>query len=161
MDRPRAALGLVTSLILCVALLTGPALGFFPVPEKEGLDAATLGTGNASISVLDLPDRASIRKGGGVYTLRVSDATLSVTNVTGQPILVYRIDIEGMGYSRGSLTVLESGFSNQVSVQLSRSTLDASDVRETSYPATLRVLLRGDGPDRTIAEKNVTVRVQR
>jgi len=162
MDVPRAVVLATAGAVVFLALLTGPA-GPLTVPA-DGSFGADLATGNATVADVEFPDDPTIASGqyeAGQFVLRVGDVAVRVSDVTGRPLLVYKLDVRGLDYTRSSLTVLEPGMEGRRTVPLSRATLEESAVERDTYAGELRLVLRGDGPDRTVATRNVTVVVQR
>lgn len=163
MNDARAVVLATVSVVLVVTLLTGPAVGLLTVSSPGTFGGSDLGTGNATISHVTFPDDPTLqagRYGTEGYVLRTGDVRVDIAHVTGRPMLIYKLEVEGISYTRSSLIVLEPGTTGTRSVQLSRDTLAASAVERDSYPGQLRLVLRGDGPDRVVAAENVTVTVQ-
>lgn len=164
MDDVRAVVLATAGVIVALTLLTGPLIGIFSVPAEGGLGGEGLATGNATLSEIRFPEDPTITAGqyeAGQYVLRTGDVGVRVSNVTGRPLLSYKLEVEGLDYTRSSLIVLEPGMEGPRSIQLARATLAASAVDRDSYPGELRLILRGDGSDREIAATNVTVTVRR
>lgn len=164
MDDARAVVLATGAVVVLLTLLTGPAIGVIAVPSDEGLGGAGLATGNATLTEVEFPADPTLSAGqyeAGQFVLRTGDVGIRVANVTGRPLLTYKLDVHGLDYTRSSLTVLEPGMAGRRSIQLSTDTLPAEAVNRGAYPGELRLILRGDGPDREIAARNVTVTVQR
>mgnify|MGYP006298861161 CR=1 FL=1 len=162
MDVARAVVLVTAGAVVFLALLTGPA-GPLTVPA-DGSFGAGLATGNASVAGVEFPDDPTLSGGryeAGQFVLRVGDVAVRVSDVTGRPLLVYKLDVRGLEYTRSSLTVLEPGMEGSRAISLSRATLEGSSVTRDAYPGELKLVLRGDGPDRSVATRNVTVSVQR
>lgn len=164
MDDARAVVLATAGVVVVLTLLTGPWVGLIAVPADGGLGGEGLATGNATLTDVEFPGDPTISTGqyeAGQFVLRTGDVGVRVSNVTGRPLLSYKLEVEGLDYTRSSLIVLEPGMEGPRSIQLARATLPASAVDRDSYPGELRLILRGDGPDREIAATNVTVAVQR
>ncbi|MEF8776736.1 MAG: hypothetical protein V5A43_09585 [Haloarculaceae archaeon] len=164
MDVGRALVLATGAIVVVCTLLTGPHVGIIGVQADGGLGGDDLATGNATLTEVDFPENPTISAAqydAGQFILRTGDVGIRVSNVTGRPLLVYKLDIRGLDYTRSSLTVLDPGRAGRRSIQLTRVTLSADAVEGDSYPGELRLILRGDGPDREIATRNVTVTVQR
>jgi hypothetical protein len=165
MTSERQAVWTVVAVIIAGALLSGPMVaGVDLSPEAEaGAETGPApGTGTATVEVVTAPEVATLRKGSfgadAPYTLRVPDATIRLSNVTGGPLLVYKLRIRGLGYSRGTTHFLDEAAAGQRSVSLKKTTLDTTPTQE-QYQAELLLLLRGDGPERTLYRGTVTVEV--
>lgn len=162
MDVGRAIVLTTACVIGLATLLTGPAIGFFDVRPANSFTSDELGTGEASVTAVEFPGNPTLSDGTGdsnQYVLRTGDVEVNVANVTGQPMLVYKLEIHGMGYTKSSLTVLDTGMSGPQAIQLSRATIHRETVTAETYPSELRLVFRGDGPDRVVGSTNVTVQV--
>lgn len=163
MDEMRAAVYTVAGFILLVTLVSGPLVGLVDLThEPPGCDAP-LGSGSATITVESLPDRATISKGqfgADTYYLDVPDGAVTVSNVSGQPLLAYDLSIRELGLSVGPTLFLCSGQSPSQSLTIQRLTLDEAEIQADSYDATLTLVLRGDGAEVVVREKPITVEVE-
>lgn len=164
MDPERLAVAGVVATVLVVSLLSGPLVAgvdLSPTPTDDGPPPQT---GNATVGVLSTPDSVRLEKGSfgadAPYTLYVPDATVGISNVTGGPLLVYKLRIPELGYSRGTTLFLDDSSTGTRSVALEQTTLD-EELPEDQYRGELLLLLRGDGPERTLSRGNVTVEVKR
>jgi hypothetical protein len=154
----------VVAVILLLTALTSTVFGLYSVPAESTFSSGELGTGTATVDEVTLPDDPVITSGkyeAGQYTLRTGDAVVRLSDVTGRPFLVYKLSLDGMGYTRTSLLVLGPGDEGIRRVQLTAATIPESKVTRDTYRGELQLILRGDGPERTIAAANVTVDVQR
>jgi hypothetical protein len=147
------------SLILLVTAATGTPL--WTVPEM-GANQAPLGQGTASVSVVSMPDTATLdpgRQGGDVYYLRVPDATVEISQLRGNPILTYSIDIDGLGYSTSSVNALATTGEGQASLSISDVALEGDRLTQDRYEGELRLVLRGDGDEQVVYSEPITVEV--
>lgn len=163
MDPERLAVVGAVATVFAVSVLSGPLVAgvdLSPTPDSGPPPQ----TGNATVEVLDTPDTARLEKGSfgadAPYTLTVPDATVRLSNVTGGPLLVYKLRIPELGYTRGTTLFLDSSSTGTRSVELEQTTVD-KDLSEDRYRGELLLLLRGDGPQRTLSRGNVTVEVVR
>jgi hypothetical protein len=163
MNHDRAAIAVVVAVVLAVSLLSGPLVAgvdLSPTPD-EGPPPQT---GDATVAVVSTPDTARLDRGSfgadAPYTLVVPDATVRLSNVTGGPLLVYKLRIRALGYTRGTTHFLDPSSAGTRAVGLDRTTLE-EDLAQDRYEGELLLLLRGDGPERTLYRGNVTVRVER
>lgn len=164
MDLDRLVVGTVVLTILVASVLSGPLVAgvdFTPTPDDAGPAPQT---GNATVEVVSVPETASLEKGAfksdAPYTLLVPDATVRLSDVTGGPLLVYKIRIPELGYSRGTTHFLDSSMHGQRSIGVDQTTLQ-EEFSQDQYRGEILLLLRGDGAERTIYHGNVTVEVQR
>lgn len=161
MDTERLAVAGVVATVLLVSLLSGPLVaGIDLSPPPDELQSAQ--TGNATVDVVSAPENARLERGAfgaeAPYTLTVPDATVIISNVTGRPLLVYKVRIPELGYQRGTTHFLDASAEGRRSLNLESATLE-EELSQDSYRGELFVILRGDGPERTIYRGNVTVEV--
>ncbi|WP_340100243.1 hypothetical protein [Salinibaculum salinum] len=159
MDRGALVVSIVTAIILLATAATGTPL--WTVPEA-GADQAPLGQGSASVSVVSMPDTATLdpgRQGGDVYYLRVPDATVDVSQLRGNPILTYSIDIDGLGYSTSSVNALANTGEGQTSLSISDVALEEDRLTQDRYEGELRLVLRGDGEETVVYSEPITIEV--
>lgn len=155
--------------IIGAAVLVGPVFGI-PTDTRDGgcsVDAP-IGTGNASVSVRDLPDTAVIERmdfGSDLYELHVGDAAVAADDVRGRPTVAYKLAVDLTDGARaiGSTAIL-SRCQDVSSISIDDSSLEPDRVENESYDGTLTVTYRGsrNGEDieTELAEKNVTVEVR-
>jgi hypothetical protein len=161
MTSGRAVVLAAVGAIVLVTAASGTPL--WTVPEK-GAGQAPLGEGTASVSVVSAPEQATLepgRQGGNVYYLRVPDTEVEVSQLRGNPLVSYSIDIDGLGYSRSSVTGLGTVGDGTARLSLSEDTLDGNRLEQTEYDGRLRLVLRGDGGEQVLYDEPITVEVQR
>jgi hypothetical protein len=159
MKPARATVAAAIGIIVLVTAATATPL--LTIPEG-GLGASPPGTGNATVAVVSVPEDVTLdpgRQGGEVYYLRVPDATVEVTDLRGNPTLVYAVDIDALGYSRSSIHFLESAGEGRLGLALSETTLDPERLDRGAYDARIELVLRGEAGKRTIYRGNATVEV--
>lgn len=161
MDDARVAVYAAVALILGTALVSGPLVGAVDF-TREREDTFAPGSGSADVSVVSTPERARLDRGSfgsGAYNLRVPDATVQIAAVSGQPMLVYKIRIPDLGYTRGTAHFLDSSSEGRMTVSIEEDALDPDDIDRDSYPGELVVLVRADGGDEVLYRGPVTVEV--
>lgn len=162
MDLDRLVVGTVVLTIITVSLLSGPLVAGVDLTPTSESDGPAPQTGNATVDIVSVPETTRLEKGAfksdAPYTLIVPDATVRLSEVTGGPFLVYKIRIPELGYTRGTTHFLDSSMSGQRSLELDQTTLD-KEFSQEAYRGEILLLLRGDGPERTLYRGNVTVEV--
>lgn len=151
----------VAGFVVLVAVATSPYVGLVSIPEGGLGGGGVPGTGSADIAVVSAPDRATLQadRFSEVHTLRVPAAELSVSAVTGEPLLTMSVEIPSLGYQRSSLYAIADQAETNRSFHVERSTIDSSAIDRESYPGTLRIVLR-DGDGRTVVyEDRISIRV--
>lgn len=160
MNTERGVVYGVIGLVLATTLVSGPLVGavdFTTAPEQR-----SFGSGNATVGDVSLPSSTEItsgRFGSGEYYVLVPDATLTVANVTGTPLLAYQFSIPALGYSRSTTHFVTSSDTGTYELSLKRDAIEPSRVENRSYDGTVTVFLRSNESERRLAERNVTVEV--
>lgn len=162
MDQMRAVVYGVTAIIVAVTLASGPLVGAVDLTGQPGCEPSGE-SGTADIEVQSLPEQATITTGqfgSGTYYLSIPDAVISVSNVSGHPLVSYDMSIPAMGRQTGTTTFLCPSVSGQQTLSISRLTLD-SPPEQSEYEATLRITLEERDGDTVVREKPITIEVQR
>jgi hypothetical protein len=141
---------LVVSVILAAMLLTGPLIGIADV---------TRGPGWADITVDSTPETV-VTTPTGEDTMRISaaPAEVSINDVTGSPLVTYRVEIPELGISLMDV-VTPSADDDQLTLALTNHTVSASRLEQQEYPATVRVTINSGDRQAVIHRKNVTMEV--
>jgi hypothetical protein len=111
--------------------------------------------------VVSTPDELTIRLGDtgqDIYYLTIPPAKVTVSNLIKNPILVYKLSIDEIGYTKNSVTPLAPPGEGTHDIQLSDSQFRADRIESDSYIGDLSLILRGDN-EVIVLEKSVTVRV--
>lgn len=162
MARSRTLVYAAVGCILAVTLVSGPlvpAVDFTRAAPEQG----TIGEGNATVEVVSAPDRARLARGSygsGSYYLRVPDATVRLTDVTGQPMLVYKLRLPSEGYTRATTHFVSAAQAGPYALSLDRDSWMPEDVERDRYEGELLIHLRNGDGDRTVYRGNVTVEVE-
>jgi len=167
MEPHRIAVYATVAVVVAVAVASGPLVGAVDLTrERTGsgdAGAGVPGEGSVDVAVESLPDTATLDRGAygaGAYTLRVPDARVRLANVTGQPMVVYKIELRALGYSRGTVHFVTADNAGQFTLGLDRDSLAPDDIDRERYEGRLTVLVRADG-ERIVERRTVTVHVRR
>jgi len=164
MEETRLAVYGVVGVVLVVTLVSGPLVGAVDLTQEPTGCMEPVGSGSATVEVDTLPDSATISKGqfgAKAYYLNVPDGSVTVTNVTGQPILSYTISIPELSRTAGPTLFLCADQSSQQTLSIQRLTIDENTLDDETYDATLTLVLRGDGEEVLVREQSISVEVQR
>lgn len=147
--------------IVLVTLATGP-LSAIQVPEGGLAGQESLGEGNATITVEQFPERATLteREYEDLYYLETPDTTVRYSNVSGAPILVYSVSVEEIGFSRGQTYVVTPEKDGHHRLSVGRETMDANRIEQQEYTGTLELVLHTNGKQRMIANRSIVVGVE-
>lgn len=164
MELHRIAVYATVAVVVAVAVASGPLVGAVDLTRErdDPGDAGSPGEGSVDVTVLSLPDRATLDRGAygaAAYTLRVPDARVRLANVTGQPMVVYKIELRELGYSRGTVHFVTADQAGPFSLELERDSLSPDDVTRDRYEGRLTVLVRADG-ERIVERAAITVDVR-
>lgn len=164
MHRTHVAGAVLLAACFGVALAAGP-YGADIRSLTTGEDRDAYATGGMDATVLDTPDTVRLDRytenGTVRYRLLVPPATVGVANVSGRPVLTYKLRIGGIGHTRGTAHVLSEAQEGEFRTTLDASTLAAERIENRSYSGDLTLVVRSDRGTRRIHEGNVTVRVDR
>lgn len=160
--RPKtAAPYLAVVFILTVIIVTGPLF-----QEYQFGNAATgaIADGSANVTIIDAPtaDGVSLTKGAfgsGRYILRAPSIVVDVSNVTGRPMLTYKVEATNLGFSRSAYIVLGPDKTGRHEITFKEETFAPARVTNDSYIVELSIVLRASGK-RTLYSENVTVPVE-
>ena len=161
MDVTRATVAGTAAVILLVTVAT--ATPFVSVPAG-GFGADSPGEGTAMVTVVSAPDHVRLdpgRQGGGVYYLRVPDATIEVERLHGNPILSYSVSIDELGYKRSAVHLLGRAGEGRLSLSLADDTIDGDRLEHDTYEAQVELVVRGSEGERTVYAGNASVEVGR
>jgi hypothetical protein len=160
MERSRVAVYATVAVIVAVTVASGPLVGAVTVPEG-GVSGPAPGTGNATVSVVSMPDRVTLEPGAydtDVYYLEVPDAVVDVSAVTGKPVLTYSLSVPELK-SRSSVFFLQPGEQGRTELSMDRLSFDPAAVDREQYTGELRLVLRGSGGKLTLYSEPVVVEV--
>ena len=159
MERERATVWGVVSLVVVTTLVSGPLVGAVDLTTEPEMD---FGTGSMTVDSVTLPDRATLsvgRFGAGEYTLRVPDASVEISAVDGRPLLVYRLSIRERGYTRSTVHFVSQKNVGTYPLSLSDDSFDRASVANDSYQGRLEVIARANERSRVITAQQITVEV--
>jgi len=149
--------------VAAVIIVGGIAASGLVDLTDQPADRSDIGEGELKASDVSLPETATLqrdRHGGGVYYLRVPDATVRIDRLSGQPILTYKIRIPQLGHSRESAFFVDENSEERLSLSLEKDTLPPEEITAESYDGELRVVVRSNDGSRVLERRNITVQVQ-
>lgn len=151
----------VAGFVALVALLTGPHVGVLGIPEGGLGGAVDPGTGTASVEVLSGPEVATLEPEtyGDVHYLRIPDATVDVSSVSGAPLLTLSLDIPELGFQRSTVFTIARGGQRTRSYGVSRVAIESNRIDRRTYEGQLRIVLQDDRGRTVLYEEPITIRV--
>lgn len=156
MSTDRVVAGAVVACIVGLTLATGPV-----GPIDIGTDSGGLedpGTGSATVEVVSAPDEIALEPsndGQELLHLSVPSTTISVSNVTGNPILTYTMNLDEIGLSTDTLRFLGQTEKREFELTKDRRTFQPHEVQNLTE-AELSVTLRGENL-KTVFERTIPV----
>lgn len=162
MDSIRASVAVVTVAVITISVISGPLVGGLDL-TPESWTGSNPGSGNVSVSVKSTPESATLRRisGRDTYRLEVPSATVNVGSVSGRPLIVYKLRLREIGYTRSTILFLNSSRVGQQNIKIEPGTTRISPPVEDTYTGELLILIRSDAGERELYEGNVTVEVTR
>ncbi|MFC7227740.1 hypothetical protein N0B31_10025 [Salinirubellus salinus] len=167
MQAGRLAATLTVAVVLVTSLLSGPLVGaadLSPAPEVD--DSFGPGQGSMNVTVHSVPDEARLVQsdfGAGAYFLRLDSADVTLSNVVGQPILVYKLRVSGLVFVSSRNTFVTEADEGRMTVPFAEDTVQRERVNESveEYPAEIVVGVLANDEERVVHRTNVTVEVKR
>lgn len=156
MNRSRGAVWAVVIFVLVTAVLTGPAVQGVDVTREP----KSFSDGDALVANVDLLEAPALepgRFGTAVHYLRGTAVRTTVSEVTGSPRLVLRVEAPALDYDETATTVLKDGERGQRRLSIDDAIVEEDAVPEA--PVTVRTTVRVqsfDG-DRLVHRVNHTV----
>jgi len=157
---------LTVFIILGGALAAGPVFG---IPASTCTVDAPIGTGQASVSLTELPDSAVLERsrfGAEKWRLRIDPAQVDIGSVTGRPTVTYKLRVEGddLGLAAAATAIL-SKCTETSRLVIEDSQYPSHTLDQETYAGTITVTYRGshrgDPIERELVSKNISVRVKR
>jgi hypothetical protein len=168
---PRHYLTVLTGLtILIFTVIAGPVFGIPTASSDSSCNVETpIGTGQASVSVTDLPDSAVLERsrfGAKAWHLDVDPARVDVGPVSGRPTVTYKLRVEGRDLAMATASTAILNRCNDTSrLVIDEHEFSPRTLEQDSYTGTIKVTYRGSRGDEDVEErlatKNITVRVER
>jgi hypothetical protein len=167
MQAGRLAATLVVAVVLVTSLLSGPLVGatdLSPAPEID--DSFGPGQGSMNVTIHSVPDEARLVQsdfGAGAYSLKMAPADVTLSNIRGQPILVYKLRVSGLVFVSSRNTFVNESDKGRMSVPFADDTVQRERVNESveQYPAEIVIGVLANDEERVVHRTNVTVEVKR
>jgi hypothetical protein len=140
----RVVAGVAVVCILGLTLATGPA-GPLEVGTEDGFEDP--GSGTATVEVVSEPGTVALeRSASGQDTLHLSvpTTTVAVSNVTGNPLLSYKLALDEIGFATDKITRLGQSGEGEFELEIDRRTFRSQEVANVTEAA-LTLTLRADG----------------
>ncbi|WP_254274019.1 hypothetical protein [Haloarcula marina] len=159
MDYSRAAVLGVAIVVLVTAAVSGPLVPGVTLTTERSV---AYGEGTANVSSATLPDRATLERGSfgqRGYYLTVPPGTVQFDALTGTPMLVYRLNIDDIGYTRSTVHFLDASVAERYEVTMDADNFAPERIDRQTYRGTIGVVVEDSRSRRLVAERNLTVEV--
>jgi hypothetical protein len=160
MDVQRSLPALAAGVILVVSVLSGPLFGAVDLSPTES--RAAPGDGSATVEVVSVPDGGRLAPTGYTdagYLLSLPAATVEVSNLSGNPMVVYKLRIREVGYVASTTHFLGGEHEGQQALTLEGAVLNRTSLPRESYRGELLVVKRTHEHETVLHRGNVTLRV--
>ena len=150
----------VVAIIAVTAVAFGPLVAGVSLADEREVTFGNEGT--ILFESAELPSMATIQQpsyGAANYYLTVPAATVTLGGVSGQPTLVYTVEIPALGYQRSSTYLLDTATGPRFEATMSAGTLTDQSFDRTEYNGTLSLGVRNASSQRTLTQQPITVRV--
>ncbi|XGI82882.1 hypothetical protein ACEU6E_06245 [Halorutilales archaeon Cl-col2-1] len=135
----------------------------FELISAEADNGVSLGN-QGSVSVKQVSLSSKVFKlepgmyGSETYYLHTPSATVEIREITGSPILVYKMEIPELGYTGTSLRFMEEK-RDSLKLSLRRNGFSPDEIQNNSYNGTVSVLVRNGNSTRSLYSDNVSIEV--
>lgn len=165
MEPGRLAVYGTLTVVVVLTLLSGPIVEPIDFTDDSGGITDDFGNGSADVAVVSFPDSVTLsegRYGSGQYYLRVPDATYSLSNVTGQPSIVYSLELDGPDkyYTTSQTEFVTDANAGQRRIRIGETVFDRDELRSDRYNATVTLLVRGGSEETVLRERTYDVEVE-
>lgn len=160
MDATRLLPALTVASILLVTLLSGPLFGAVDLTAAES--RGVLGEGSADVQTVSVPHDGRLIPTGYAdrkYLLSLPSATVDISNLSGNPMLVYEIRIRELGYITSTTHFLDERFTGRQPLTLEEAVLNRTSLDREVYDGELLIIKRTNEDETTVYRGKVTLRV--
>lgn len=162
MDVTRSISALTIGGILVASLFAGPLVGAVDLSPTG--TQTVLGDGEADVRIVSVPSEGRLTPSGYAdtgYLLSVPPATVDVSNLSGRPMLVYKLRVRGVGYVASTTHFLDESFTGRQTLTLENAVLNRTSLPRETYRGELLVVKRVHEEDTVVHQGNVTLQVGR
>jgi hypothetical protein len=163
----RLAAALTVAVVLVTSLISGPLVGAADLSPAPGVDDSFgPGQGSMNVTVHSVPDEARLVEsdfGAGAYFLRMDSADVTLSEIRGQPILVYKLRVYDLVFVSSRNTFVMEADEGRMSIPFAEDTVQRERVDDDveEYPAEIVVGVLANGEERVVQRTNITVQVKR
>lgn len=166
MNHPRDEIRLTVLCICVIAVASGPLVhGIDLTAAQPSSTLSTVDSSDGSLTVQETefaPSGYRLTRGisgSGIYKLRTPTATVRLRSVTGNVLLIYRLEIPELHYMTQSDFVVSRTSQSRLRLSIREQSIAADRISKRQYPAQVTLLARSDGSSRVLNRSNVTVDV--
>ena len=162
MEVQRSLSVLTAGTILVVSLFSGPLVGAVDLSPPDPLEAP--GDGSADIDVVSVPVEGRLDPAGysdNKYVQSLPPATVEVSNLSGNPMVIYKLRVREVGYVASTTHFLDGEPEGQQTLTMEGAVLNRTSLPRETYRGELLVIKRVHERDTVLYRGNVTLRVGR
>lgn len=160
MNYRRAVVPGVVAVVAVTAVVFGPLVAGVSLASES--ETSLSQSGSIRLDSASFPSEATLEPadyGAANYYLVVPSATVEFAAVEGSPTLVYRLEIDAFGFQRSTNHFLDSSVESPFEATMPTTTLTDETFERSEYDARLSLAARNGTGQRTLASRNITVRV--
>jgi len=149
------------ALVLVLAFLFGPVVPSVALSSQSG-DHVVPASGTVNVTVEEMPDELTISKrsfGAGTYGIESNAVRTTVSEVAGNPLVVYRLRIPALEFDKQTYRILSTDVSGALEIRHQPITFQPYQITQKSYQATVTVLVRDEDGKRIVEKRQITIRV--
>ena len=155
----------VAPAVVGVFFLTAVAFGplFSGVSLASESKSAITNDGTLTIASVDFPANATVGAasyGAANAYLEVPPATVTFESIRGKPTLIYKLRVDGLGYSVSTTHFLDADTHGPTyEATIDPFSVDESEFQRSQYVGELAIVVRGSDGRRVAARQNITIQV--
>ena len=161
MDFTRTLPAITVIGVLVTSLLTGPIVS--PTDPSSAESEPIPGEGSADVEIISIPEAGTldpVEHASSGYKLFLPSATVNVSNLSGRPMLVYKLRVPELGFISGTTYVLNSKFTGRQTLEFEEPVLDRASLERATYHGEVLVIKRVHERDTVLYRGNVTLRAK-
>lgn len=151
----------VAVVIVLTAFLSGPLVPGIDLTNEPR--SITYGEGNATITTVSLPERATIERasyGAKNYHLTLPPASVELAAIRGGPTLTYRLEIPALNYTRTTTHFIDDRVGSRYELTMQADTFSITEITAPRYEGTVSVVKRDSSGETVVEAQSITIEVR-
>lgn len=145
-----------------LSLASGPLLGLSLTTQSQ--TDFNPGTGSFDATVIETPDTIIVkpaRYGANVSHIHAPAVKLHISDMTGQPTVIYKLIFNELNYSSSTVWFLDSPTTGEYDLEFAQKTIAPDRFNHYEYNGTLEVIVRDDAGEQILVKTDITLKVQK